>query len=80
MFNVSQVLRFSVDYIHRIKVYTSSPKYSIKINGRPEGFFASQKGLRHGDPLSPYLFCTMHGGNAKIAYHPKCAGVGLMHL
>ena len=34
----------------------STAKFSILVNGVPAEFFSSSKGLRQGNPLSPYLF------------------------
>lgn len=52
---IMEKLGFHYIWINWVRIWISSSSFSILINGSPFGLFSASKGLRQGDPLSPFL-------------------------
>ena len=63
--NVMIKVGFNERWIRLIMVCVKTVTYSIMVNSEPQGLIHSTRGIRQGDPLSPflYLLCTegLHG-------------------
>lgn len=43
--------------------------YSVLINGEPKGFITPTRGIKQGDPLSPYLYLFCAEGLSSLIRH-----------
>lgn len=53
---VIRQMSFGGKWIRWIDYCISTVRFLVLINGSPQGFFKSTRGIRQGVPLSPYLF------------------------
>ena len=70
-------------FIGLIMSCIKSVSYSILVNGEPHGIIKPSRGLRQGDPLSPYFFLLvaegLHSLISQVATEGSLQGISLCH-
>ena len=72
--SVMSRMGFGQRWINWIGWCISTANFSILINGSPSDFFRSTRGLRQGDPLSPYLFLLVMEILNQLLFRAKNGG------
>ena len=81
---IMEKMGFCNKWVSLVFECSSTLSYSILVNGEPRGDIRPSRGLRKGDPLSPYLFLLCSEGLnrmlQKIAFDDCIRGFSLCKM
>jgi len=68
-------LGFDERWIHLVMSCVRSVQYSMVVNGNLVGNIYPTRGIRHGDPISPYLFIICADALSSLIYRAVDTGI-----
>jgi len=68
-------LGFDARWVHLVMKCVTSVRYSVIVNGNPVGNITPSRGIRQGDPISPYLFLLCAEGLSALLGQAEEKGV-----
>ena len=71
---VMEKLGFHRKWIQWVMECVTTVRYTVRFNGVLMDAFQPTRGLRQGDPLSPYLFLFVADGLSKVLQHESELG------
>lgn len=75
LFKILGAFGFASDWIEWVRSCVTSSSFSVLLNGEPTELFGASRGLRQGDPLSPYLFILLAEGLGRIIRAQVASGL-----